>query len=187
MSPSRCLQAALFWLMVGMSLATLTPALVLPAWLEYRAALQMRAGKQLLVERLERHVTVQERQIRHLHDDAAYNERILREELGIEVPGVRTIYVDEPRVDVGPQTSVEIDQAPLRELAADDELFPALGRTADAALETWPDWLSSFLDPGTRRWIMLLSGMLMLCAVLIAGRPIRRQEALSVELAATAE
>lgn len=173
MSPHRHAQAVLFWLMVGMSLATLTPALLLPAWIDYRAALHMRAGKRLLVDRLEREVTAQDRQIRHLHDDGAYNERILREELGIEVPGVRTIYVDPPRVDVGPYGRVAADTA-LRRIADDEGLFPAIGRTAEGAIETWPGGVRLFLDPPTRRWIALGSGSLLLGAVVLAGGSPRR-------------
>jgi hypothetical protein len=184
MSPARHAHAVVFWLMVSTSLATLAPCLLLPAGLEYRQSLRMRAAKRTLVARLEAEVTAQERQVRHLHEDVAYNERILREELGIQVPGVRAIYVEEPHVDIGPRPAAAGGESSLQRIAAGDELFPAVGQSAELAVTRYPDLVRVFLDSRSRRWIMVMSGLLLLAALVLIGGPRGRNRAVDTRSSA---
>ncbi len=168
MSLSNRLPAALFWTLMIMALAGLAPCLILPAWMDYQESLRLRAVRLNNSERLSAEVAAQQKQIRHLHNDEAYRERILHEEVGLDPPGIETILVDRRR-----RADEHAGSTPpsLRRFApSDDDRFPMLTTIATSALQRYPNWTHVFILDETRPLVMGMSGVLLVSAILLLGR-----------------
>ena len=155
-----------------MALAGLAPCLVLPAWMDYQQALRLRAVRLNNSERLAAEVASQQKQITHLHDDEAYRERILHEEVGLDPPGIETILVDRRR---GSDERAGSAPPSLRRFApSDDDRFPMLTSLATSALDRYPNWTHVFILDETRPLVMGMSGVLLVSAILLLGKQQRR-------------
>src|SRR5262245_23860401 len=75
---SRFFSGLLFWTMALAGGLTLIPCLILPPWIEYRAALAGYAAAERRVGELERRYVANERKIDHQQNDLAYIEREAR-------------------------------------------------------------------------------------------------------------
>jgi hypothetical protein len=178
MSRSSLSGTILFWAMVLTGAAGLGPALILPAWLEYQAALAARERARQRVSEVEKQLVGTHKQIEHLRNDPAYNERIARTELGVVTPGVETILLDPPRQNEASTAtgaaararsggSVTAASAPPQP-APEDALAPELSATIAAALQRYPLARIFILDE-TRPYVMVLSAALLLAAILLLG------------------
>lgn len=168
MSLSHRLPAALFWALMIMALAGLAPCLILPAWMDYQSALRLRAVRLNNSERLAAEVASQQKQITHLHDDEAYRERILHEEVGLDPPGIETLLVDRQR---RPDERAGSTPPPLRRFApSDDDRFATLTTLATSALKHYPNWTHVFILDETRPLVMGMSGVLLVSSILLLGR-----------------
>ncbi len=177
MSLSHRLPGALYWTLMSMALAGLGPCLILPAWIDYQEALRLRAVRLNGSQRLAAEVAAQQKQITHLHNDEAYRERVLHEEVGIDPPGIETILVDRLR-----GTDEHVGSAPpsLRRFTpSDDDRFPILTAVATSALEHYPNWTHVFILAETRPLVMGMSGVLLLSAILLLGRRQRPERQVS--------
>ncbi len=95
MTRSKLLESSLFWIMITLAAAALAPALILPAWIEYRAQLARRdvarVQRDAVAERLHR----AEKELDHLNHDPAYILRLAEDEFGdsIDLPEQEPVLV----------------------------------------------------------------------------------------------
>ncbi len=156
----------LFWFMVLAGAGLLVPCLVLPAWLEYRASLQLRALHEQCVLRLEAELIKLRKQREHLGIDDAYVLRLAHEQLNIETPGVVRI-----PLETGGLAESELAAAALPPVwPPEDELAPQLSAIVGELLGGYP-LTGMFVWPETRPVLMLLGGGLILAAVVLIGAP----------------
>lgn len=168
----------LFWFMLAAGFTTLAPCLILPAWIEYREALALMAARQERLAACEAQLKSGRKQIEHLQNDAAYIERIARQELNLPIPGVKTVIVETPSGDAG--TDGLQTESAAGPTTAQTELFPHLSEVLTAGMRLYPAWMRLFLVDGTRWVLMGLSGAMLLSSVLLLGRrPAARQRLLA--------
>jgi hypothetical protein len=156
----------LFWLMTLTGGGALAACLILPAWLEHQATLQLHAQAEDRIAELEARLQVLEKQIEHLRHDPAYVERLAREEFGLATPGVQTILLDRPDA-LGSQpapTMVEEETG-----SGDQEDRPELSAVIGEMLERYPG-TSVFVLDQTRPIVMVMSAVLLLAAILLLHR-----------------
>src|SRR5580765_4801498 len=173
MSMKNFLAGLLFWTMALIGGAALAPCVILPAWIEYKAAVAERENVDRLEHELkDRHVRL-EKQIDHQLNDPAYNERQWRIELGQLTPGVETIKLEnEPRTasagspaaagSSGAQSVPTAlgDNATTRPVA--DLVQPELAAFVDQTLDRYP--LARLLINDTMRPLIMIFGAGMLLA-----------------------
>jgi hypothetical protein len=87
-------------------------------------------------------------------------------------------------VDIGPRPAAADGESSLQRIAAGDELFPAVGQSAELAVTRYPDLVRVFLDSRSRRWIMVMSGLLLLAALVLIGGPRGRNRAVDTRSSA---
>lgn len=155
----------LYWLMVLGGGVLLAPCLILPAWLEYRASLELCALRAEQVAQRRAEVVKLRQQREQLERDDAYLLRLAREDLNLEIPDVRRIVV-EP----GPaaQASASVQAVDAAHIPA-DELAPELSALVEKALQRYP-LAYMFVHPRTRPPLMLIGGGLVVAAVVLLGR-----------------
>lgn len=155
----------LFWAMFLSGGGGLAACLLLPAYLEYRAALTEQEAVRQRAATLEYQRTARDAQIDHLKNDPSYAERLARRELGIETPGVRTIRISPPPASAG-----EVDDASAAtSAAATAERSENWRRSLDDAIRRYP-FLSLFVLKDTRRIVMALSAGVVLAALVLLNR-----------------
>ena len=155
--------ALLFWLMTLTAGSALAACLILPAWLEHQAALQLHVRARQQVADLEARLLVLEKQIEHLRHDPAYVERLARKEFGIRTPGVQTIVLDRTEGPASrPTTAPTTTPAAAYEL----ESLPELSTLMAQALERYPATAVFVLDQ-TRPVVMVMSAIVLLAAILL--------------------
>lgn len=163
MSPVGRLADLLFWLMVLSGAALLAPCLVLPAWLEYQASLDLKALRKQQVERREAEVVKLRKQREHLETDDAYVLRLAHEFLNIEIPGV-------VRVPVEPSPQAEQPPAATEPATRDEDLVPELSALVEQAMQHYPI-AQLFVRDETRPPIMLAGAGLLVAAIVLLGAP----------------
>lgn len=163
MSSDR-LATLLYWLMLAAGGALLVPCLVLPAWLEYRATLDLYARRRLAVERHQAAVERIREQRKQLETDDAYLLRLARRELNYEIPGVT-------RIEVEPAELPASSDPPLPELKPrhEEELAPELSALVEQLMVKYPA-AQIFARNETRPPLMIMGGGLIVTAVLLLGR-----------------
>jgi hypothetical protein len=149
----------LSWLMLLAGGVSLFACVYLPPWLELRALRQEHAAASAYVDRLEQRLARATKQIEHMQSDPAYLERLAHREFGIQPPGVEVIPVEARATTTSPATPGPRAETPAAELAADLE----------RATETSP-LVSVFVLDQTRPVVMVMSGVLMIVAVVLLNR-----------------
>ncbi len=87
----RLTAGLMFWILTLTGGALLAPCVILPAWVEYRAAQGQQAAAQERVAALEKENVRLARLIDHQLNDPAFNERQARIEFGLAEPGVEMV------------------------------------------------------------------------------------------------
>jgi len=148
------------WLMLLIGGASLFACVLLPPWLELRALRQEHAAAQRHIADLEGRLARASRQIEHVQSDAAYIERLAREEFGVETPGVEIIPVETRQNTTG--ESAAPPGPPPDEFAT----------TVERAAHTNP-LVAVFVLNQTRPIVMAMSGVIVIVALvlLIRHRP----------------
>lgn len=164
MSQSSRLGDVFFWLMVLVGAAVLTPCLILPAWIEYRASLELKVLRQQQVERRQAEVTKLRQQRTHLETDDAYVLRLAREHLHIQTPGVERIPVEPSPVVDGADPDAATAPLPSDE----DELVPELSALVEGLVQRYP-LAQMFVHPDTRPSLMFIGGGLIVAAIILLG------------------
>ncbi len=136
---------------------SLFACLFLPALLEYRTTRRDHAAGQGEVARLEEQNRRADKQQEHLRNDPAYIERLNRQEFGIETPGVEIIPIETRASSTAPAPPPPT--TPAEEFAADLE----------QATHTNP-FVSVFVLDQTRPIVMVMSGVVMLVALVLLNR-----------------
>lgn len=175
MPGSRAMSAVMFWLMTAAGGAVLVPCLVLPPWIEYRGVCGQLVARQAHIASLEQRIVTLQRQIDHLRHDPAYLERLAREELAIETPGVTAGEPDAPTAEPADASPVEAGAPDASDADSLRVAFPRLASAADQAVDAFPQWVAVFLGAETRPWVLGLSCALVAAAVLLLGSPGRRR------------
>jgi hypothetical protein len=127
---------------------TIAPAVVLPAYFEYRVAQAKLANQQATLAEVRATQDAVERQIQYFHHDPAYVERMWRYELGMTPPDVATETIDlpeSPAVAAAPRTEVQQPYALLSE-------YPLL---------------RLFVIKGTRTLLLIFGAVMILSAILL--------------------
>ncbi|MBK8914921.1 MAG: septum formation initiator family protein [Phycisphaerales bacterium] len=163
----RFAAAASFWLLVAASAALLAPCVLLPAWVEHRAARAAHGEAQQRVLSLAAENVRLARVIDHHRNDPAFIERHARREFGLTPPGVEAIpspaqptaYADIENSDAPPP--------PPTIISAEMEA------RVEALLQRFPQ-AQTFLDPHKRPLILAAGTALALIALVLLGRPVRR-------------
>ncbi|MBK9118216.1 MAG: septum formation initiator family protein [Phycisphaerales bacterium] len=177
MARGHFLNTALFWCMFLAGGFVLAPCLLLPAWLERQAQIELLHARQAQLAQLRDRLVVAEKQIDFLQNDPAYILRIAQREFG---------YSAGPLAREGLATGVPLADGQL--VLPDPVAPPATPRLMPALLPpthlpgTQPDlatfvqltldrhpriWF--FVDPYTRPTLMALGGGLILCALVLLG------------------
>jgi hypothetical protein len=166
----------LFWAMALAGGLTLAPCLILPAWIEQRAALASYAAAEQRLAALERRLAANDRKIEHHQNDVGYIEREARRQFGIVTPGLEAVYLD-PGIHDAHGAAVREADASLAALRAarQAELWPEASQFIEAALNEYP-LARIFVLEQTRPVVMGMGAMLLLTAVLALG-PARRGRA----------
>ena len=161
MNGSNRLAGLVFWFMVLAGAAIVAPCVILPAWLEYQASLELRALWEQQVADRQAAVVKLRKQRQHLETDEAYVLRLAQEQFNIEIPGVE-------RVPVEPGTLPASDTPPAAPAGASDELVPELSAKVDEILRRHP-LAGMFVWPQTRPSLLLIGGGLVLMAIFLLG------------------
>jgi hypothetical protein len=153
----------LFWLMALIGGAALAACLVLPAWLEHQAALQLHWQAEEQVARLEARLRVVQKQIGHVRHDPAYVERLADGEFGLTTPGVQTIALDRQDSSASQPTAADMatHTLPLNDVGERDS-----SRLVGDVLKRYPA-ASVFVLDETRPIVMAMSAVLLLAALLL--------------------
>ncbi|MCG3129011.1 MAG: hypothetical protein CHACPFDD_03907 [Phycisphaerae bacterium] len=157
----------IFWFTVVAAGGSIAACLLVPAWLDYRRALDEHASMKQRYADLQQQITAIEKQIEHLHNDPAYIERLARKEFGIEIPGVETIYID-ARDDGGhgAAAGAPASEDPTRA----EPLMPALGQVVERTMEKYPAALTLFTASRSRPIVIGASLITLTAAVVLLGR-----------------
>ena len=164
-SDSSRLATVLYWLMVLLGAAVLAPCLVLPAWLEYQASLDLKALREQQVARREAQLTRLRKQREHLETDEAYVLRLAHQHLNIETPGVRRIPV-EPGRPAERDPAAPAATAPLPTQEA--ELVPELSAMVEQAVQRYP-LVQMFVRPESRPSLLFIGAGLIVTALVLLG------------------
>lgn len=185
----------LFWLMFLFGGSILAACMLLPAWMEYRAALQaFRAGRTRVAE-MEAQLRALQRQIDAIQNDPAYVERLARRELGINPPGVEAIALEPPGTGsqsdspVGPgvqlmprdadgHPAAPDDESPFASVApppVEPEILPEVSVLVQRALERYPV-LRLFVSGPVRGPLMALAGLMIVSALILLCWPDERRD-----------
>jgi hypothetical protein len=163
-TPSGRLGDVLFWFMLLLGFAVLAPTMVLPAWLEYRAAIEL---KKLRAQQLAEHqaeLLRVRKQREYLETDDAYALRLVRRTFNLDIPGVIRVPVElpaeapEPPAPPSPETTEET--GPPAELSA----------LLDTLLARYP-LAQIFILPRTRPPLLAIGIGLIASAVILVGAP----------------
>ncbi len=174
MARSGFFAGLLFWFMALAGGLTLAPCLILPAWIEYRAALDAHVVAEKRLRDLQERHTGNERKIEHQRNDVAYLEREARRLFGVSAPGVDSIIVesDESSERQAAQREAESTLAAMR-AARQAELLPEASRLFEDVLNRHPLARIFVLDQ-TRPVVMSMGAALLLAAIFLVG-PARRR------------
>jgi len=165
MSPASRSADVMYWLMLLLGGAVLAPCLILPAWLEYRASLDLKTLRLREVARHQAEIVQLRQQREHLETDDAYVLRLARKDLNVDTPGVERIHVDTtdaPEDDPGLPASAAAD--------AVDELAPEVSDLVERVLVRYP-LARMFAHPATRPPLMIIGGGLIVSAIVLLGGP----------------
>jgi len=160
--------SVLFWLMALAGGGTLAACLILPAWLDYQAALgAVASARQLIADRTALSERYQ-KQIDHLKHDPSYVERLALEEFGLATPGATAIPITSPDDSAAAPTAA----VPYSEFRTpeDDVLPEEVSEFLERTLVRYP-LARVFVMERTRPAMMALGGLLLASAVLLLGRP----------------
>ena len=161
---SSHLTGALFWFMILGGAVILAPCLILPAWLEYQAALALRVRYEQQLEHRQTEIAKLRKQRNHLEKDDAYVLRLAHEQLKIEIPGVQRIPVEPSALPHG--TAAPTEPA----VSCEDELAPELSAIIEDVILRYP-LVSMFVRPETRPSLLLIGSGLILTAIILLGTP----------------
>lgn len=160
----RLTAGLMFWLLTLTGGALLAPCVILPAWVEYRAAQGQQAAAQERVAALEKENVRLARLIDHQLNDPAFNERQARIEFGLAEPGVETVRVETIRSPDEPEPTADAPPPP------DSLVRPELAAFVEKVMTEHPE-AHYFLQDNSRRQMMVLGGGLLLIGLMLLGRP----------------
>jgi hypothetical protein len=166
----------LFWFMLLTGGVILAPALILPAWVEYQASLDLRARRAEQVARWEAEVTKLRKQREYLENDESYVLRLAYEDLNVNLPGIE-------RIPVPPEEYVDLPEISHTESSAaqePDELVPELSALVEQVLARYP-LARMFLWPQTRPSLLFIGAGLVFTAVALLGEPVRKADPREVD------
>ena len=145
---------AVFWMLLVAGMAVLGACIVVPAWMSCQVLARQRSDLSERVEQSRLWARADLEAVEAATSNAAFNERLLIEELNYQRPGEQVLLVDSGR------------QAVLAEQAV-------------APVEAGPAWLQAFVERDTRRILLVMSGGLVLFALVYypaGGRSGRGEE-----------
>lgn len=176
--PGGALAGCLFWIMSLSAGGVLAACAILPAWFEYWAASRAFGEKTAQLEALETQAVLRDRELEHLRHDAAYIERIARQELGVTKVGVESLVLDVD--DVAPLAGPPLPggQAvagpPAPDSASGYFSLPELSQRIEQMVRKYPT-LSVFVHPATRGPLMVMSFAVLLAAIVLLALPTTRR------------
>lgn len=151
-----------FWCLIGMALAGITPCLVLPAWRDYQDATVTEQVRAAQLGEAQSELESMRTRLDAIHNDPVVIARLARRELGFQTPDEQILMVDDldhgPEQEVvraesvGPRPSPVQLPAPLARIAV---MLPAL------------DYDRMFVHSPSRELILLLSIALFVAAFAI--------------------
>lgn len=169
----RFAAAATFWLMLAAGAAVLIPCVLLPAWFEYRVALEEHAAYERLVEDRRHRDERVVKQIEHQQNDPAYFERQMQREFGKTPSGLQVVIIEPD------SAAPEPEQPQTAATAADDGLVNAeVAAWVERTLHEYPV-TQLFLHDQTRPLLMAMGGALVIAAIVLLGRPLGRRAVVS--------
>lgn len=170
----RLAAAATFWLMLAAGAAVLIPCVLLPAWFEYRVAVEEHAAYQRLVEDRRHRDERVVKQIEHQQNDPAYFERQMQREFGKTPSGLQVVMIEPDAA----AREAEQPQPPAP-AAPDDGLVNAqVAAWIERTLDEYPV-TQLFLHDQTRPLLMAMGGALIIAAIVLLGRPPGRRAVVS--------
>ena len=176
MSTQRHAGNFLFWFMLISGGLILAPAMILPAWVEYQAALDLRARHAEQVARWEAEITRLRKQREYLENDDSYALRLAYEDLNVNVPGIERIPVT-PVEDADPPPADGTEQVFIQ---PPEELAPELSALVETLLDRYP-LAGMFLWPQTRPSLLFIGAGLVFTAIVLVGEPVRKTNRQDVE------
>jgi hypothetical protein len=178
MSTQRQAGNVLFWFMLLSGGLILAPTLILPAWVEYQASLDLRARRAAQVARWEAEVTRLRKQREYLENDESYVLRLAHEDLNVNVPGIE-------RIPITPDEYADLPDISGAEPGATqppDELVPELSALVEHVLDRYP-LARIFLWPQTRPSLLFIGAGLVFTAVALIGEPVPKAQPREVDAA----
>jgi hypothetical protein len=160
----------MFWVLASVAGVLFVPCALLPVYAEYATWREHRARLQARVEALQARSRRNETIIDALRTDPAVNARLLARDLGYVSPGQEVVTVlPPPRAEWQGRLQAVLSEDPSRK--SDPERQPA------AALQSWEenieqrlppgDLMAVFIDPSSRRVLLIMSGVLLAVALVI--------------------
>ena len=155
-----------FWLLLGLALATLAPCIILPEWRHYQSLKLTEQVQEQRVAQLEDLVERERDRLAAMRTDPGTVARLARRELNYRYEGEQTVWlgagVDSipARVASGPTAPIELE--PVRP--------PALVERALASLPEL-NYDNVFCEPSTRPLVMTMSVGLAVTAFVVFRRP----------------
>lgn len=159
----------MYWLLSALAFALFVPAALLPVYRDYAGWRLHRARVEAGIEALEEKVAENEAVIDALRTDPGVNARILARDLNYVAPGERIVRVlDTPARDDVARRAAAVRAAAVSVQPREDavaELKPWEAQV-ERRLGGGP-WMQVFTDPTSRSVILVLSGILVLAAVVL--------------------
>ncbi len=169
----RAITTLFFWMMVTLGAGMLTPCVLLPAWLDYRAASLLHQQRGHEVAALREHLEVLQKQNAH-RDDPAYLRRLERDEFGDRPDDPRQTIVIDPDVLREAEATLARMDAPSDPVEAD-----GLHQQVELFVGKYPI-LALCVRAETRPVLIGLgAGMIVTALVLLRARTIRTDRLLS--------
>jgi hypothetical protein len=154
-----------FWILIALSVATLAPCVILPAWRDYQRAELAARVRAWQVEQATRHVERLEQRLDAIHNDPAVVARLARRALAFRAEG--EIQLDVPVMLASSRAPAAEDFVPEPSSAQWQPARPpvAIARLV-ALLPAW-DYDALFCESPTRETLLVMALVLFVAAIII--------------------
>ena len=155
-----------FWLLLGLAVATLAPCIILPEWRHYQSLKLAEQVQEQRVAQLEELVEREQDRLEAMRTDPGTVARLARRELNYRYEGEQTVWLGSGADPI----PMELASPPIGPIKLEPVRPPELVERALAPLPEL-DYDNVFCEPSTRPLVMTMSVGLALTAFIIFRRP----------------
>lgn len=160
--------AVMFWALVIMAALVFAPCVLIPIWNESEELMRAEHAAATALARLDARIRQQERLIEALTSDPLVIERLARRDLRFRKPGEKVVPVNPPDYEAAWNEAAAALVGEPGEVHVPEPRPPAVVALARRWLPALP-WNDLFGRPPNRTIFLLMSGALLLTAIVLYG------------------